>query len=49
MKKLASENNNLYYCDVVNSIGSTNFTTVDGLHYDTETYKKIYQAMKKCN
>lgn len=35
------------YCDVYSSIAN-NYRTIDGVHYDENTYKSIYNAIKKC-
>ena len=39
--------NNVSYCDAYNALGS-NFGTPDGLHYDSSTYKKIYNTIMGC-
>ncbi len=38
---------NVSYCDVYGQMGS-NFGTGDGLHYDGDTYKRIYSMMMAC-
>ena len=35
------------YCYVY-SIIYNNYRTIDGVHYDENTYKSIYNAIKKC-
>ena len=40
-------NNSIYYCDVYSKI-INNFDTTDGLHYTNDTYKKIYDEIRKC-
>lgn len=35
------------YCDVYSSIANS-YRTIDGVHYDENTYKSIYNAIKKC-
>lgn len=42
-----STTSNVTYCDTYNKI-KNNFSTDDGLHYTSNTYKKIYQEMKNC-
>ena len=45
MKSIASESSNLHYCNtysvIVDEVKSGN-GTVDGIHYNIDTYKKIY-------
>lgn len=38
---------NISYCDAYNALGS-NFGTPDGLHYDSATYKSIYNIIMGC-
>jgi len=38
---------NVTYCDVYNQI-KNDFGTSDGLHYNSDTYKKIYNIMMNC-
>ena len=47
LKGGTSGNSNISYCDVYNQIKG-NFGTEDGLHYDGNTYKAIYDAMMRC-
>lgn len=47
LKNGTSSNRNVAYCDVYNQILGY-FSTGDGLHYDTNTYKDIYDKMMKC-
>lgn len=46
-KDQKSKLNNVYYCDIYNGIGSSNFgcNGSDCLHYNSTTYKKIYNYM----
>ena len=39
--------NNVSYCDAYNALGS-NFGSPDGLHYDSNTYKQIYNIIMGC-
>ena len=43
----ANNNDKLYYCNTYNKIKST-FRATDGVHYTNDTYKSIYNEMKKC-
>ena len=47
LKKLASSNENIKYCDVYNKI-KNNFGSRDGLHYDKTTYNNIYNYIIEC-
>lgn len=47
IKATADSLSNAYYCDTYNSI-INNFSTRDGIHYTSDTYKKIYNATKAC-
>lgn len=47
IKSVANSLSNAYYCDTYNSI-LNNFSTTDGLHYSSDTYKKIYNLTKTC-
>ena len=47
LKAGTSGKKNISYCDVYNQIKG-NFGTGDGLHYDGNTYKAIYNAMMNC-
>lgn len=38
---------NIMYCDTYNSV-LNNLGTTDGLHYNSATYKAIYNSMKSC-
>jgi hypothetical protein len=45
LKKIVS--NNITYCDT-NSKLINNFNTEDGLHYDSDTNKRIYNMLMNC-
>ncbi len=47
LKSGTTSNRNVAYCDVYNQILGY-FGTGDGLHYDANTYKDIYDKMMKC-
>ena len=47
LKNGTTSNRNVAYCDVYNQILGY-FGTGDGLHYDANTYKDIYDKMMKC-
>ena len=47
LKSGTTSNRNVAYCDVYNQILGY-FGTTDGLHYDGNTYKDIYDKMMKC-
>ena len=36
------------YCNIYDKTVAGKFKTTDGLHYDTESYKKIYNYIKGC-
>lgn len=40
-------NNDVKYCDVYSKIKNS-FSASDGIHYDGDTYKKIYQELNNC-
>lgn len=40
-------NSNVKYCDVYSKTKNT-ISTTDGIHYDSDSYNKIYQAIKNC-
>ena len=39
---------NLKYCNIYDKTVSGGYKSSDGLHYDNETYKKIYGYIKAC-
>ncbi len=47
LKSGTSGKSNMTYCDVYNKIKG-NFQTGDGLHYEDNTYKEIYNLMMGC-
>ena len=47
IQSVASSKSNVKYCDTYNLI-INDFNTTDGLHYDGNTYKKIYNGIKGC-
>ena len=47
LKEGTSGHNNVMYCDTYSVIINT-MNTSDGLHYDSATYKDIYNAMLSC-
>ena len=40
--------NNVKYCNIYDKVVSGGYNTTDGIHYDNDTYKKIYQYIKEC-
>ena len=40
--------NNIKYCNIYDKVVSGGYSTTDGLHYNNDTYKKIYQYIKEC-
>ena len=44
----ALKDTNIKYCNINNTIRTDYVTGSDGLHYTGDTYKKIYDASKKC-
>ena len=47
-KKLKSQlDPSIKYCDVYNAVKSS-FGTIDGLHYNSSTYKKMYSKIQSC-
>lgn len=42
------KSSNINYCDVSSKLSSESIVTTDGLHYDKDTSKKIYDYMKSC-
>lgn len=47
IKSTANSLSNFSYCDTYNAI-INNFETSDGLHYTSNTYKKIYNVTQNC-
>jgi len=48
IKALASNYNNITYCDSASFLKSNGFGTSDGLHYNEATSKIIYSQINKC-
>ena len=36
------------YCDVYSKMENYNYVATDGVHYNKETYKFIYNEIQKC-
>ena len=52
-KKLKEEvekisNSHVMYCNIYDKLEKGGYSTFDGLHYDSDTYKRIYQYIKEC-
>ena len=43
-----SGSSNLKYCDIYEKLDKNGYSTTDGIHYNNDTYKKIYQYIKEC-
>ena len=43
-----SSNSRLKYCNIYEKLEKNGYSTTDGIHYDNDTYKKIYQYIKEC-
>ncbi len=48
LKDLANRYTNIHYCDSNSYLKSHGFGSSDGLHYDNDTDKVIYDQIKKC-
>ncbi len=48
LKNLANQYSNMHYCDSNSYLKSHGFGSSDGLHYDNNTDKVIYDQIKKC-
>lgn len=44
----SSLNSSVSYCDVYSKMQNYNYTATDGVHYNSDTYKFIYDEMQKC-
>lgn len=47
-KALKSNLNNVSYCDVYSKLENFEYKASDGVHYDNNTYKFIYDEIQKC-
>ena len=41
-------NSNVMYCDVYSKMENYNYVTKDGVHYNSDTYKFIYDEIQNC-